>query len=228
MHILDTIFIFPLRFLMSIVLDGGAALTGSVGAGILILSIVVNTVLLPLYYLAEKWQNRERAVQKAMAPGLAELKKSYKGEERYNHTVKLYKTFQYHPVMSLRTSFGFLIQVPFFIAAYTLLSHNPLLEGVSFLFLSNLGAVDGMLNFGFLTVNLMPILMTLFNLVSSFFYTRSFSRGEKMKLLFIALVFLVLLYNSSSGLVLYWTLNNLYSLIKNLVHNPVNIGEGIS
>lgn len=226
MNIFELIFIFPLRFLMNLVLEGSFALTDSVGVSILILSIVVNTVLLPLYYLAEKWQNKERSLQRAMAPRLTEIKKNYKGEEKYNKTVELYKDFHYHPIKSLRTSFGFMIQVPFFIAAYTLLSHNPLLEGVSFLFLGNLGSPDGVICLGTLSLNLMPILMTMFNLVSSFVYAKSFTLGEKLKLGFIALLFLVLLYKSPAGLVLYWTLNNIYSLIKNLIHNPVKTGEG--
>lgn len=226
MSIIELIFIFPLRFIMNTVLEGAFTLTGSVGAGIFILSIVVNTALLPLYYLAEKWQNKERDIQRVMAPRLTEIKKKFKGEEKYNRTVKLYKEFNYHPVKSLRTSFGFLIQVPFFIAAYTLLSHNSLLEGVSFLFLKDLGSPDSLLRIGTLSVNLMPLLMTFFNILSSSVYAKSFSRSEKMKLGFIALLFLILLYTSSSGLVLYWTLNNIYSLVKNLIHNPVSTGEG--
>ena len=211
---------------MNMILEGSFTLTDSVGAGIFILSIVVNTALLPLYYLAEKWQNKERDLQRVMAPRIAEIKKNFKGEEKYNRTVELYKKFNYHPIKSLRTSFGFLIQVPFFIAAYTLLSHNPLLEGVSFLFLKDLGSPDGFLRIGILSVNLMPLLMTFFNILSSSVYAKSFTRSEKMKLGFIALLFLVLLYTSSSGLVLYWTLNNIYSLVKNLIHNPVSTGEG--
>jgi membrane protein insertase Oxa1/YidC/SpoIIIJ len=35
-----------------------------------------------------------------------------------------------------------------------------------------------------------------------------------------ALIFLVLLYNSPSGLVLYWTCNNIFSLGKNLASAP--------
>ncbi len=221
MNIFELIFIFPLRFLMDLVLKGSVGLTGSVGGSILILSIVVNTALLPLYYLAEKWQNRERDVQRAMAPRLAEIKESSKGEARYNLTAELYKEHKYHPVNSLRTSFGFLIQVPFFIAAYTLLSHNPLLEGVGFLFLNDLGSADGIIGIGSLYINLMPFLMTVFNLISSSIYAKKLTRGEKVKLGFVALLFLVLLYNSPSGLVLYWTLNNIYSLVKNLIHNPV-------
>ena len=228
MNIFYAVFVFPLRFLMDLALNKTVLLTGSVGLSIVFLSILVNTVLLPLYYLAEKWQNKERNIQHRMAPGLAEIKKSCRGEEQYNRTVSLYKEFSYHPIKSLRTSFGFLIQVPFFIAAYTLLSHHPLLDNVPFLFLNNLGMPDALISFSGININLMPVLMTVINLVSSLIYAKSLSTGEKGKLIFVALLFLVLLYNSSSGLVFYWTMNNLYSLIKNTIHNPVDTGIAAS
>ncbi len=208
---------------MDSALNAAVSMTGSVGWSIIVLSVLVNTVLLPLYYLAEKWQNKERNIRRQMAPELNNIKKSFRGEEQYNRTVTLYKNFNYHPVKSLRTSFGFLIQVPFFIAAYTLLSHNPLLEHVPFLFLSNLGIPDALVSFYGININLMPFLMTVINLVSSFIYAKSLNTGEKVKLVFMAFLFLVLLYNSSSGLVFYWTMNNIYSLVKNIIHNPVNI-----
>ena len=224
MNIFYAIFIFPLRFLMDLALNAAVSMTESVGWSIIVLSILVNTVLLPLYYLAEKWQNKERNIRRKIAPELAEIKKSYRGEEQYNRTVTLYKKFNYHPIKSLRTSFGFLIQVPFFIAAYTLLSHNPLLDHVPFLFLSNLGVPDALVSFNGININLMPFLMTVINLFSSFIYAKSLNTGEKVKLVLMALLFLVLLYNSSSGLVFYWTMNNVYSLVKNTIHNPVDSG----
>lgn len=224
MNIFYTIFIFPLSFLMDLVLNSAVLWTGSAGVSIIVLSILVNTVLLPLYYLAERWQNRERNIQRLMAPELTEIKKNYRGEEQYNHTVVLYKEFNYHPIKSLRTSFGFLIQVPFFIAAYTLLSHNPLLDNVSFILLNNLGLPDALISFGGININVMPFVMTVINLFSSLIYAKALTFGEKARLVFVALLFLILLYNSSSGLVFYWTMNNLYSLIKNIIHNPVDFG----
>jgi len=225
MNIFYFIFVFPLRFLMDLALNTAAFRIESVGWSIIVLSIVVNTILLPLYYLAERLQNKERKIQRQMAPELVEIKKSYRGEKQYDRTVILYKKFNYHPVKSLRTSFGFLIQVPFFIAAYTLLSHSSLLDHVSFLFLNNLGAPDSLISLNGISINLMPFLMTVINLFSSFVYAKNLNIGEKVKLVSMAFLFLVLLYNSSSGLVLYWTMNNIYSLVKNIIHNPVDSGQ---
>lgn len=221
MNILYAIFIKPLMVFMEYILEFVFQITSSYGFSIIILSLVVNIVLLPLYYLAEKWQNKERFVQRKMAPELALVKKDYKGEERYIKTTEVYKKYNYHPILSFRTSFGFLIQVPFFIAAYTLLSKYSFIEQSSFLFIGNLAQPDDLLNILGKNISLLPFVMTLFNLLSSFIYTKELTNNEKMKLFLMAFLFLFLLYTSPAGLVLYWTMNNVFSLLKNIIYCPV-------
>ena len=68
-----------------------------------------------------------------------------------------------------------------------------------------------------LSINVMPLLMTAINLISGFIYTKEFAFKDKLQLYVLAGVFLVILYQSPSGLVLYWTMNNLFSLCKNIV-----------
>jgi hypothetical protein len=60
--------------------------------------------------------------------------------------------------------------------------------------------------------------MTLINIVAGAIYTKGFPLKEKLQLYGMAVVFLVLLYDSPAGLVLYWTLNNVFSLLKNLYY----------
>ena len=57
-----------------------------------------------------------------------------------------YRQNYYHPVYALRSTFGLLIQIPFFIAAYSYLSHLEILHGASFLFIQDLGKLDGLLS----------------------------------------------------------------------------------
>ena len=59
--------------------------------------------------------------------------------------------------------------------------------------------------------------MTLINIVSGAVYGKGLPLKSKLQMYLIAAVFLVLLYNSPSGLVFYWTLNNVFSLGKNIV-----------
>ena len=59
--------------------------------------------------------------------------------------------------------------------------------------------------------------MTFLNLASGFVYSKGKEAKDKITIVVIALLFLVILYNSPSSLLIYWTFNNLFSLIKNLV-----------
>ena len=76
-----------------------------------------------------------------------------------------------------------------------------------------------MINLGAFSVNVLPILMTVINLASALVYTHNMTRRDKMQLYGMAAVFLVLLYDAASGLVLYWTCNNIFSLGKNIVYS---------
>jgi hypothetical protein len=56
--------------------------------------------------------------------------------------------------------------------------------------------------------------MTVINIAAGAIYTKDFGAKDKIQLYGMALVFLLLLYKSPAGLVLYWTFNNIFSLIK--------------
>ncbi|MDR0575302.1 MAG: YidC/Oxa1 family membrane protein insertase, partial [Tannerella sp.] len=153
--------------------------------------------------------------QKRLKPKLDKIKAVFKGDEQYLILSTYYRQNHYHPIYALRSTFSLLIQIPFFIAAYSYLSSLEALKGASFLFIQDLGAPDRLASIGSFTINALPIAMTLINIVAGVIYTKGFPLKEKIQLFGMAAVFLVLLYNSPAGLVLYWTLNNVFSLIKN-------------
>ncbi|MBQ3671449.1 MAG: YidC/Oxa1 family membrane protein insertase, partial [Treponema sp.] len=123
-----------------------------------------------------------------------------------------------------------LIEIPFFIAAYHYLSHSEVLRGASFWIFGDLGAPDTLFHVGGMKIHVLPVLMTLINFVSGAVYLKDAPMREKLQLYGIAVIFLALLYNSPSGLVIYWILNNIFSLIKNIVmkmRSPAKILHGI-
>ncbi|MBD5557546.1 MAG: hypothetical protein HDQ92_03010 [Desulfovibrio sp.] len=211
------IFIAPIEFCMKAVFEGGYALTHSYGLALIGVSLVVNTAVLPIYNKAEGWQEEERALKKRMEPKEKMIRRCFRGQERFAMISTLYRQSGYSPLMTLRASIGILLQIPFFLAAYLLLSNMTALDGVSFGPIRNLGAPDGLLSIAGVHINVLPILMTAINLFSAFFYTHGLSRRDKIQLYGMAGIFLVLLYNSPAGLTFYWTLNNVYSLCKNIV-----------
>lgn len=205
----------PIRIALLFVLEQAYAMTGSYGLAIIALSLAFNLALLPAYHLAEKVQNRERDIQRRMAPKIAEFKYAFKGEERYWMMRALYRQHGYHPVYALRGLLPLAIQIPFFIATFGLLSHYEPLRGEGFMMIEDLGRPDHLL-FG---INVLPILMTVLNILAVHLYSRQLPQQEKIQSYVIAVIFLVLLYKSPAGLVLYWTINNLISVFKSLIYS---------
>ncbi len=187
------------------------------GLSIIVMSLSMNLLLLPFYMRADDIQNEEREAEERMADGVAHIKKTFKGDERFMMLQTYYRENNYKPYYTLKGFLPLVLEIPFFIAAYHFLSNYLPQVGGTFGPIRNLGEPDKLLTVAGISINLMPILMTAINCISSAIYTKGFPLRSKIQLYAMALVFLVLLYGSPSGLVLYWTLNNLFSLVKNLI-----------
>lgn len=212
-------FIFsPLELFFEFVFSIANKLTGNVGVSIVFLSLTVNLLCLPLYNRADKLQAEERDIQAKMARGIKHIKKKFKGDERFFMLQEYYRINHYKPIYALKSSFSLLLQIPFFIAAYNLLSNMKSFQGMPFGFIADLGKEDAMFMIGNFPVNVLPILMTLINIISGIIYTKGHPLKAKIQVYGLAAIFLVLLYHSPSGLVFYWLLNNVFSLAKNIVY----------
>ena len=219
LNVLYTILIYPVyMFVEFIFFTANIIADGNVGISIVLLSIGINIICLPMYNVAEQWQEKERAVQKRMKSKITDIKAVFKGDERYLMLSTYYRQNNYHPLYALRSMFALFIQIPFFIAAYKLLSDSTVMAKSSFLFFTDLGAPDKLFNLGNISINVLPVVMTLINVAASAVYTKGLELKDKLTLYITALIFLVLLYNSPAGLVFYWTLNNIFSLLKNIFY----------
>lgn len=185
-------------------------------------SLIINFLSLPLYNIADSLQDKERQVSRKLEPRVKRIKKAFKGDEQFMMLQTYYRQNNYNPLYVLRSSLSILIEIPFFIAAYHFLSNNDILKGASWWIFNNLGAPDKLIKIGSSSFNMLPIIMTLINFVSGAIYTKGATSKEKIQLYVMAILFLVLLYNSPSGLVLYWIMNNLFSLLKNIVLKTKN------
>jgi membrane protein insertase Oxa1/YidC/SpoIIIJ len=189
-------------------------------------SLTVSFLSLPLYIMAERWQVVERNTIKRLKPAVNKIKSVFSGDEQFFFFFTFYRQNHYHPLYSLRSSIGLIVQIPFFIAAYLFLSNLETLRGVSFLSIKDLSAPDSLLRIGNISVNILPIAMTLINCAAGAIYTQNLPVRDKIQVYGMAALFLILLYNSPAALVLYWTLNNIFSLVKNIFYklkNPLKI-----
>ena len=208
----------PIELLFDVIFALSMQMTESPVLSIVVLSLAINLLVLPLYNRAEAIQQKEREISLRLKRGTDQIKKVFTGDERFMMLQTYYRQNHYKPWYTLRGSLSLLLQIPFFMAAYRFLSGLGTLNGVAFGPIPDLSRPDGLIVIGGLTLNLLPLLMTGINIVSGAIYTRGMPLRSKIQLYGMALIFLVLLYDSPSGLVFYWTLNNLFSLGKNLLN----------
>lgn len=216
--ILETFLVGPLKLVFEIIYDIGYRFLRDPGLAIVFLSFAVNILVLPLYRRADAMQEAARDTEAKLHDGVAHIKKTFSGDERMMILQTYYRQNHYKPTDALRGSVSLLMQIPFFIAAYQFLSGLEIFRGFSFGPIADLSAPDGLLVIGGISINLLPILMTLINVVSSVLYLRGFPLKTKVQLYGMALFFLVFLYASPSCLVFYWTLNNVFSLLKTIFY----------
>lgn len=215
---LETLLIGPLKLLFEIIFVIAYRLLGNnPGLSIIALSLLMNVMVLPLYRRADAMQEEARDIEAKLHDGVAHIKKTFSGDERMMILQAYYRQNNYKPTDALNGSASLLLEVPFFMAAYQFLSNLDMLDYVAFGPIANLGAPDGILVIGSVAINVLPILMTLVNVISSAIYLKGFPLKTKLQLYGMAGFFLVFLYNSPAGLVFYWTLNNVFSLVKNIV-----------
>lgn len=216
MYLYD-LFIYPIELVFEILFSLIFKMTGNEALALILLSLAVNFLVLPLYNRADKIQEISRNKEKEIAPFIKHIRQNFKGDERFMLLQTCYRQHDYSPLNVLKSSVSLLLQIPFFMAAYNMLSDNRLLAGTSMGPIKDLSAPDGLIVIGALTINLLPILMTVINLISGLIYGKDMPLKSMIQLYALAAVFLVLLYNSPAGLVFYWTLNNVFSLCKNIV-----------
>ena len=220
--ILSTLFIGPLKLIFEIIYELANDIIGHPGLSIIVLSLIMNLLVLPLYKRADAMQEASRDIEAKLRDGVAHIKKTFSGDEKMMILQAYYRQNNYKPTNALNGSVSLLLEVPFFMAAYQFLSNASALNGASLGPIADLGAPDGLIVIGSLTLNALPIIMTLVNVISSAIYLKGFPLKTKIQLYGMALFFLVFLYTSPSGLVFYWTLNNVFSLVKTIFYKIKN------
>lgn len=201
------------------------AATFNYGVSIALLSFVVSVMMLPLYWCAEKLQNRETKRKSLMRPALDKIKHLQNRQEKYYYKKEIFRKHNYKSYYSLTGLVGLAIQVPFFIAAFLMLKNYTPLNGISFGPINDLMRPDALITIGGLRINVLPFLMTFVNLFGVAMISKTIEKVEVIQHGLIALVFLVLLYESPAALVLYWTMNNAFSLGKTKVLNSTLVAR---
>ena len=100
---LYSIIIYPLYQLVELIYFVGYKVFKNSGYALFIVSVGVSFLCLPLYIIAEKWQETERQIQVKLKPGIDRIKAAFKGDEQYMILSTYYRQNHYKPYFSLKS-----------------------------------------------------------------------------------------------------------------------------
>jgi YidC/Oxa1 family membrane protein insertase len=190
---------------------------------IVLITVLLRGIFWPLMAASTRSMKR----MQALGPEIKVLKEKYKDDPQ-KFTQKQMELWRKHKVSPVSGCLPMLIQTPVFIGFFTMLRSAIELRGASFLWVKDLSKPDTLfmipgVNFPF---NLLPLLMGGAMLWQSHLTPPSpgMDPTQAKMMRYLPLIFLVFLYNYSAGLALYWTVNNLLTILqtkltKNL-HDP--------
>ncbi|MDR1437997.1 MAG: membrane protein insertase YidC [Puniceicoccales bacterium] len=184
------------------------------GLAIILLTFFVKLILWPL---TNAQVRSTRAMAKLQEP-LKKLQEKHKNNPKklQQETMQLFRENGVNPAAGCLPIF---IQLPIFIGLYSMLQAASELRFAHFLWISDLSVADkvGMLC-GY-PINLLPILMalTMFLQLTLMPMTPSQTPTQKYLMRGMPLILLFFCYRFPSGLVLYWTVQNILSIAQQLI-----------
>jgi YidC/Oxa1 family membrane protein insertase len=158
-----------------------------------------------------------------LQPKVAKLKEKYKDDptKMNQEMMAMYKTYKVNPIGGC---LPMIIQIPFFFALYRVLMAAIELRHAPFLlWINDLSAPDRlMIGFDIPFLHGIPVLTILMG-VSMYFQqkmTPTTADPTQAKIMqFLPIIFTVMFINFASGLVLYWFVNNLLSILQQKLIN---------
>lgn len=188
---------------------------GNYGWSIVVMTLLIKVVL----WMPQTWANNSMKRMSAVAPLMKEIQAKYKDnpEKLNKEMLKVYGDYGVNP---LGGCLPMLVQFPIFIGFYTMLQSATELRNAGFLWIHDLSQPDtvatlGLLGFG-IPINPMPLLMAASTYASLHMTPQPSGVDNPMQnvIKFMPLIFLVICYNFSSALSLYWTVQSLLSIVQ--------------
>lgn len=189
---------------------------GSYGWSIILLTLIVRLLFWPLTAKGNASMRKMQLVN----PKLQKLREQYKDNPQVLNAkmMELYKTEGVNP-------FGgclpILLQIPVFFALYATLYGAVQLRQVSFLWAKDLALPDTIctipLGFYDLPLNPLVIAMTVLMVVQQKLTPSAMDPAQQKMMLAMPVVMLLFLYDLPSGLTLYWTVSNIFSIVQMLI-----------
>lgn len=192
------------------------ALGPSWGWSIVIMTICIKLLFWPLSAKASRSQKRMAKIQGPMT----ELKEKYKDnpQKLQQETLKMFREYQVNPVAGC---LPMLIQMPIFLGLFYMLRSAAELRYEHFLWVSDLSMPDTLAYIAGFPLNILPLIMglTMFLQMQMMPVSPTADPVQQKIFKFLPFIFLIFLYNFSSGLVLYWTVQNILTIVQQKMTN---------
>ena len=189
------------------------------GVAIILVTVLFKAVFWPI---SQRGMKSMKNMQK-LQPKMVKIKEKYKGDPaKMNQEVMgLYKTYKVNP---LGGCLPMVVQIPVFFALYKVLLMGIELRHAPFmLWISDLSAPDRLwLGFDIPYLGGLPVLTLLMG--ASMFFQQKLSPStadptQAKIMMFLPVIFTFMFLNFASGLVLYWFVNNLLSILQQVLIN---------
>ncbi len=183
------------------------------GLAIVLITVIIKVLFWPLTAASTRSMKR----MQVLAPEMQALKEKYK-DDMQKFTQKQWELYRKHKVSPMSGCLPMVIQMPVFIGFFMMIRSAIELRGAHFLWITDLSKPDTLFmipgtHFPF---NLLPLLMGGSMLWQSHLTPPSpgMDPAQQKIMRYMPLMFLVFLYGYSSGLALYWTVNNLLTVVQ--------------
>ncbi len=184
---------------------------GNYAVAILILTAIIKLVLWPLQTKANKSMRR----MSALSPKMQELREKYKDDptKMNAEVMKLYKDYGVNPVSGC---LPMMIQIPIFFGLFTMLRQAVELRNASFLWVKDLSQPDTIAHIPGLgwPINILPLIMAGTSFWMTHVTPKSGDATQQRVMMFMPLIFVVFCYNFAAALALYYTTQNLFTILQ--------------
>jgi len=178
------------------------AFTGNWGVAIILLTVLIKLVFFPLSAASY----RSMAKMKLITPRLTKLREMYANDrQKMNQAMmELYRTEKINP---LGGCFPIVVQIPVFIALYwVLLAAIELRHAPFVLWIKDLSALDPYF--------VLPVLMTATMVLQTRMNPKPPDPVQAKVMQFMPFIFSIFFFFFPAGLVLYWLVNNILSILQ--------------
>ncbi|MDD5201089.1 MAG: membrane protein insertase YidC [Terrimicrobiaceae bacterium] len=186
-------------------------LFNSYAAAIVVLTLLIKSALWPLQNKATNSMRR----MSALSPKMTELREKYKDDptKMNEELMKLYRDYGVNPFSGC---LPMLIQIPIFFGFYGMLGTAIELRNSSFLWIHDLSQPDtvGYLPGIHFPINILPLVMAGTMVWQMAISPKTGDAMQQRMMMFMPVIFIAFAYNYASALSLYWTTQNLFSIIQ--------------